>query len=104
MRRGGLLCPELDSSFVCNGSARSHGPADLDDRLCQLFDPIGRPTRTWPRASAQTCQLCHVERRSCTAANTFSAVTATHRPGSAPRGWRAWALLGQGAGFTVVIG
>ena len=34
--------------------------------------------RTWRCASARTCQLCQVERRSSTAASTFSAVAATH--------------------------
>ncbi len=34
--------------------------------------------RTWRCASARTCQLCQVERRSSTACNTFSAVAATH--------------------------
>jgi hypothetical protein len=34
----------------------------------------------WRRASARTCQLCQVERRSSTTASTFSAVAATHSP------------------------
>ena len=67
----------------------SSGRAKEIDRVCSTsttssstsrstLSVVMSAARTWRCASARTCQLCQVERRSSTAASTFSAVAATH--------------------------